>query len=71
MGFDVADGLDLGGKAHGSLQEFFNGLNIEPLAKFGEPCDLKAGIANFRIGLPRPTPEEGIPALCSLPFPVF
>jgi hypothetical protein len=43
----------------------------EPLAKFNGSFDLEAGIANFRIGLPRPTPEEGIPTLCSLQFPDF
>ena len=33
----------------------------EPLAKFRVPFVLEVGIANFRIGLPRPTPQEGIP----------
>jgi hypothetical protein len=48
-----------------------NFLSLEPLAKFNGSFDLEAGIANFRIGLPRPTPEEGIPTLCSLQFPDF
>lgn len=30
---------------------------------------IEAGTTNFRIGLSRPTPEEGVPTLCSLAFP--
>jgi hypothetical protein len=32
-------------------------LSIEPLTKFKNQGDLAAGISDFRIGLPRPTPK--------------
>jgi len=46
-------------------------LSEEPLAKLRQQKHFEVGTADFRIGLSGPTPEEGVPTLCSLSFPAF